>query len=75
MKSHKIILNQTLKVQPNSGDASLYASGAVGVGGHSPARELPDAVTGRKWPRLIRLTIALGFASILWIVLLARLYV
>ncbi|MDP2129415.1 MAG: hypothetical protein U0975_16510 [Erythrobacter sp.] len=64
-----------LKVQPNTGDAPLYASGAIGIGGQLSARELPDALAGRKWPRLMRLTIAIGFASSLWIVLLARLYV
>ena len=68
-------VTRVLRDQPETAEVPLYASGAIGIGGQSSARELPDALTGRKWPRLIRLTIALGFASILWLALLAKLYV
>jgi len=68
-------VTRVLQAQTDDGDAALSALGAGGGGGQLSSHDLSDCISGRKWPRLMRLAIALGFASSFWIVLLAKLYV
>lgn len=70
----KDIMQRVLQARTDDGDALIYAQGATGFGGQVSAQGLQDSLAGRKWPRWLRLAIALGFASSVWILLLARLY-